>query len=788
MVEAQEGPAHARARETEAHDKSLFAKYKVYIYASLVYLILAMAMFPSIIAHPAIVANGSGGDVYQNLWNLWWMKYALLHGKDIFYTNLVFWPLGANLVYQTMSPIAALISIPFQSVSTVFAFNVLFFLSFILCGITMFLLADHIVKNKYAAFIAGIAFSFSAFHIASAFAELDLSNLEWVPLALLFFILIAEGSRKQSKKPLVYASIGLGVSLMLVSFMSTLEMLIITFDMLLVVLVFYIISKEHRHSVLNTRFWIGIAIAIAVMFITGLWGFLPTMHTLLSSSSSGALSYLNGVQNNEVWSDDILSFFLPSFYNGIFNTLSLSYFKIYAPDLAQRVSYISYTIILLSAYAIYKKRKSTVMWLTVAIIFGWLSLGPYLQVGGAITSLPEIFLLYHQIPILNVVREPGRFDLILTIATSMLAAIGVKEILERSGSSGKSVAEAGAEHRKKSAFSRQFFIVGIILMLFLVENNAFQTNSLLVSYTSTHISVPKFYYELRNVSGNFSILQLPALAVQTSSQPELYPGMEEYFASVSGKPMIGGYVTRSNTTMQLSVYNIPLAVQSTLLAEGAPVSYPSPVTQSLANETLMTLFNYQTGFVAIMRSAYNASELNTLTQYATSLFGQPVYVSNSTIAYDTTNATEANIFKSYVAYPYLLSWTPETVPINGSSQIAWVPIASSAEQGTITVYAPYSTNSSLSKALSGSVGTINTTIRFEAFTNSGTASAYVAGQYGSGYKDLAEINVTSVPTYYTVNATLVSGPQGNTLLFDVPQSYTSKGYIIYFDNITFSKA
>ncbi|MEM3227910.1 MAG: hypothetical protein QXK65_03115, partial [Candidatus Micrarchaeaceae archaeon] len=583
MAEAEVTTGSRRAgseAKQQAHHR--YHRYAPYIYASVIYLFVALLMFPSITAHPSTVANGVGGDVYQNLWNLWWVKYALFHSQNIFFTNLLYWPIGANLVYQTMSPIAAIISIPFQAVSTVFAFNVLFFLSYILCGLTMFLLADYLLKNKYAAFVAGFAFTFSAFHIASAFGELDLSNLEWVPLALLFFIMLINEERGRRW---LYASAGLGISLMLVSFMSTPEMLVITFDMLIVVLLFYLAAKEYRRRILSARFWLGIAIAAVVMLVTGIWGFLPIFHSLLSPSSASETSYLNAVQNNEVWSNDLLSFFLPSFYNGIFNSLSLSYFKIYAPDIAARVSYIGYTVLALAGYAVYKMRKKTALWIALAIIFGWLSLGPYLQVNGSLTRIPELFLAYHSIPLLNIVREPNRFDLIVSIATSLLAAMGTAELLKRFVKADESTAA-----RSHSARSSQLLVVGIILLLMLVESNAFQTSPLLVSYTSTHISVPKLYSELRNVSGNFSILQLPALPVQTSSTPELYVGMESYYASIAGKPTVGGYVTRGNTTMQLSVYNIPLAVQSTLLAEGANMSYPSPVSQNLANETLMTLF------------------------------------------------------------------------------------------------------------------------------------------------------------------------------------------------------
>ncbi|MGC8586664.1 MAG: hypothetical protein ACP5K5_03945, partial [Candidatus Micrarchaeia archaeon] len=255
-----------------------------------------------------------------------------------------------------------------------------------------------------------------------------------------------------------------------------------------------------------------------------------------------------------------------------------------------------------------------------------------------------------------------------------------------------------------------------------------------------------------------------------------------------GKPTIGGYVTRSNDTMMLSLYNIPLAVQSTLIAEGMPNAYMSPVTQNPANETLMTLFNYQTNFVIILRNAYNATQLSTLVNYTTSIFGNPVYVDNATIAYETSNAIKANVFKSYVAYPYLPSWIPETTTVNGSSQIAWIPETNNSEFGSIAVYAPYSTNSSLSKALSGFAGTINTTISFKAFTNYGTAKVYVARLYNGSLQTLAMFNVTSTPSNYSLKAALASGPRGNMLLFGVPQNYTSMNHIVFFENITFSKA
>ena len=770
MVEESKATAEAHAASAKPKGKSV-SKYKPYIYVSIVYLILALVMFEPVTAHISNVANGIGGDVYQNLWNIWWVGYSLSHFHSVFYTTLLYWPLGANLVYQTMAPIAALISLPFEAVSTTLAFNFLFFLAYMLSGLTMFILADYLVKNKYAAFVAGLIFAFSATHVAHSYGSIVMSNIEWMPLALYFFLRMLDGEKKRAK---LYSAVGLGVSMTLISFMSTVEMTVVTFDMLALVFLVYLVGKSLRKHVLNLGFWEAVAVAVVVMFVTGFWGYLPMIHTLMGSGASSTANYLNTVQDNEVWSVDLLSFFLPNPYNGIFTPITASYFGIFSQDIAERSAYISYTVLALSAYAIFKERRKTILWASVAVIFAWLALGPYLQVGGNVTGLPELYLLYHSMPLLNIVGEPGRFDIIATIALAILAAMGTAELVKKIGARGNDRTNA-------------LFIFAIIIILLLVENNGFQIGASLVASTTTHVSVPNLFYELRNVSGNFSLLMLPSLPIQNSYTPALYPGMESYYASVAHRPLVGGYVTRANTTMQLSVYNLPIAVQSTRLAEGGNLSYPSPVVQNPINQTLLTIFNYEVGFVGIMRGAYNASTLNQIAGYSQQIFGSPVYVDNSVIAYQTSNAVSNNVFKGYVAFPSLTSWGPQYVALNGTDKLAWVPITGSAEEGTIAVYAPYETNSSLSMALAGYIGSVNTTVSFTAFTNSGTAKVFVAGQSSAGNLPSVLFNVTGSPRIYSFSTQLTSGERGNTFLFGVEQNYTNSGSVVYFNNITFSK-
>ena len=122
---------------------------KTFAAVTLLYLVIALAMFYPITLNMGKVAPGSGADSFQNLWDIWWVRYALfnLH-TSIYSTNLLFWPVGANLVYQTMPPLTALLSAPFQLLGTVPAYNIIFMLGFAFSGITMFVLADYLVKNK----------------------------------------------------------------------------------------------------------------------------------------------------------------------------------------------------------------------------------------------------------------------------------------------------------------------------------------------------------------------------------------------------------------------------------------------------------------------------------------------------------------------------------------------------------------------------------------------------------------------------------------------------------------
>ena len=145
----------------------------------------------------------------------------------------------------------------------------------------------------------------------------------------------------------------------------------------------------------------------------------------------------------------------------------------------------------------------------------------------------------------NIVREPGRFDVIVTIAVAILAAIGFMHIIENK------------DDRKKMLYA------AILSVIILAEYVGFATPPF-SSQLYMNSTIPAEYYAIGNVSGNFSVLMLPSLP-QAGSKPAEFTGLETYYITATKKPLIGGYTGRTNNTQELSVALIPLSEQAQTL-------------------------------------------------------------------------------------------------------------------------------------------------------------------------------------------------------------------------------
>lgn len=764
---------------------------KANIIVLLSYFFIALVVFWPMTANIAGTVAGIGGDPYQSMWGLWWVPYSTFTLHHSFWTtDLLFWPVGANLIYQVMMPIGGLIVSPLQAVGPMFAYNVLFFLGIVLSGFGMFILSDYIVKNRYAAFIAGIIFTFSAFHIAQVYGHVEYSNIEWIPLAIyaflrmlnmdyfeirrtsylaiagiaVFIVLVAvlsvsamgalEGALAAAATiaAAAYAVIrgdgrtitafALAAFLILAAFMGDIEQGIMLVMALFLIGVAYAASKGHRSRVASRGFLYSVAAFVALALVMGAWALVP----IAGGVSSSTVNQLSNVSHNMIWSDDLLSFFLPSYYNGIFNGGAQSYISIYHQDIGETTSYIGYSVLALAAYGIYKARRRTRLWLGVGVIFFLFALGPYVLVNNAVT-VPGPYFIVRSLPVLNVMREPGRFDLMVSLAAAMLAAFGVKELFERFRKAGMTVAPG-----------RPLLLGTAVITVIILIDTAMPplSGSLAASITTTpHIS--QLYVYLGRQHANFTLLALPVIPDQYSMLPGLDPGKAMFTTVYTHRPIIGGYLTRENVSQEATLYNIPLAVGVSGIEAGLGPAYASVVNESYVNQTLLGLYLYNATVVTLDMSAFNSTTLPEAEQYIEGMLGAPQYnfANDSVVGWNVVNDIRNSYFKSYVAFPQILYWTASLQNVGNRSVTVWNP----GGHGIMLVYAPYLQNQSSSQY------TVNTVVTVDAVSFGAPSVLGVGRITGSGVSTIALLNISGGQKDYNFTTQLLPGKYGNGLVF-----------------------
>ena len=703
-------------------------------------LAIALVMFYPLTLHMNSNAPGTGADTYQNLWDIWWVSYATFHlHTGIFYTKILFWPIGSSLVSSTIAPLIGILSAPLQAAGTVFAYNMMFFLGFALSGLTMFILADYLTKSKHASAVAGIVYAFSAFHIAQSYSHIHFISIEWVPL-FAYFLLKVVNDHSGFRSINTWIDIaGMSISFALTTLMGNVEQTIILAVAFIFLIVAMAIVKGTRRKVLSLRFALSMAIFIILAFVVGAWNFIPIIHMISAPGGLSSVNYLNSRIANQQWSASAIGLFIPSYFNGIAYSHGVPnwIYQLFAADPVERVDYIGYAVLALSVYAVYKYKRDMAIWAAGAVIFIWLALGPSFG----------LFAAYHSVPLFHVVREPGRFQLISTMFMALLAGFGAKALLT----------DIAPNHRSEKRHRNMLYAaLAIIIIIMLIENNGIPTGSV---REITNVSVPALYGDLAQQPGNFSVMGLPALPA-SANNTYLYQGMDTFYTSITHKPLVGGYVGRQNATSTLLLYNIPLAEEaSTLIANGSAY-YDTPVVQNYTNQTLLTLYNYNTEYIILHEDAFTSQELNEIGAYLEKVFGQPVYVDNGTVAFQTETAINRSIFRSFVSYPVLTQWNPVSAFLNGSYQGFWIP----QSPGMIVTYAPYPKNTIVSSP--SDVFHVNGTIRFTALSQT-PQKMYIAEPTGRGNSTalVAEFNITSTPETYSVNQTFESGPVGNIFYF-----------------------
>src|SRR5579859_2805012 len=167
-------------------------------------------------AYPA--TPGQAPDLWQNLWDLWWAGEALRRPTTPFFTDMLFFPRGASLLFHPLNLTGGLLAlVPTVLFGPVAAYNILVLLSFSVSGVAVATIARRHGCRPMAALLGGLIYSASTFHMVQMrLGHLEQLSIQWLPLyALALDDLLAEQPGPRLRR------IGLALlSLLLVVFTS----------------------------------------------------------------------------------------------------------------------------------------------------------------------------------------------------------------------------------------------------------------------------------------------------------------------------------------------------------------------------------------------------------------------------------------------------------------------------------------------------------------------------------------------------------------------------------------
>jgi len=115
----------------------------------LAYFLLAAVLTWPTLPHLTTHLPGDGGDDPAIAWNFWWLKYALLNlRQNPFQSNFLFYPIGINLAFYTLTVLNAVTALPLTlNFGVVAASNLHLLFTFVSGGYGAFLLARHVLTT-----------------------------------------------------------------------------------------------------------------------------------------------------------------------------------------------------------------------------------------------------------------------------------------------------------------------------------------------------------------------------------------------------------------------------------------------------------------------------------------------------------------------------------------------------------------------------------------------------------------------------------------------------------------
>ena len=470
-------------------------------------------------------APGDGSDDPAIIWNLWWVRHALLNlGRNPFATDYLFFPIGINLTFYTLTLLNALITLPVQLFAGLIPANsAVVYLELTLAGLGMYLLALDLLPASVpvatrhrGSFLAAVIFAFAGHKfVFLSLGQFNIASTHWLPFYVLYL-------RRALRPP--FRRRDAGIAALFLLFNAWTEFTYASFALIFTAFyaTFRLVSRRTERPL--TTAWRPLLRALLWIAVPFTLGMTPILAMMIPDLLREGDFTVVGLGFADVFSNDLLEFFVPGHLHPLWGTLVQHFHFAYL-----NFAYLGYVAAGMAAYALWKWRaeREVRFWAVAAAAFAVISFGPTIRLNGSSYDFPLPFDLLLRLPFFKANRYPGRYSVMIALCLALLAAYGLAAL------------ESSPRFARSSPSRMALFAaLGALIVL---EN-------LSVPLPLSNYHVPAVYDRIAADPGDFSVLEIPLAwrnGFRVTGPLDKAFMFAQFYQTTHGKHLLGGNTSRN---------------------------------------------------------------------------------------------------------------------------------------------------------------------------------------------------------------------------------------------------
>jgi hypothetical protein len=378
-------------------------------------------------------------DAPQNIWNMWWLQYALATAQNPFVSPLLYYPDGVAMYLQTFNIVAGVLALPFNwLLGPTAAYNAAAISGIVLTGYFGYWFVASFTGGRVAPFVAGALLTACPFHIAKFDSgQLNFVTMQWLVLMLLAVVWL-------TRSPRWWLPLFVALSFLLVLLTDWYWTLVAAFF----ALVWGLLSlwRHPQPGALLVRLTIS---GLLCMLVS-----LPLLIPVVQSRTPQPAP----TDGTSIWafytqgySADLFGLFFPAAQHPLWAAPAERFLVTVAPYSITEGSYTAAGWVLLAlaiyglialrrtplpalsaAHPLWQPRPHDLQRLLICAALAWLlALGPSLYILGWATGIPLPYALLQHLPILDTARRPNLFGILTIVVAAVFASVALRALLHQ---------------------------------------------------------------------------------------------------------------------------------------------------------------------------------------------------------------------------------------------------------------------------------------------------------------------------------------------------------------------